>query len=124
MVGTSYQDHGGRGRRKSSRRRFAYPAKLHFESGWQSSPCIIVDISDLGARLEVPPGSEIPDEFFLSIGDATVRRQCRVVWRSTVGIGVRFQAQVQPAPEQGPRQDLLGIVMRSQVAGGTKKQRA
>jgi PilZ domain len=125
MVGTSYQDQGGRRRRKTSRRRFAYPAKLHFGRGAPSRPCIIVDISDLGARLEVPPGTDLPDEFFLLFGDhSSVQRRCRVVWRSAIRIGVLFQVETPPAPQRVPQQDSLGMVMGSQGHGATKKKRA
>ena len=110
MVGTSFQDYVGRGRRKSARRVFTYPAQLEFGRGVPPAPCSIVDISELGAQVEVPPGTEIPDEFSLLIGGhASVRRQCHIVWRSTCRIGVRFHG----APERVPKQELAGqIVLR------------
>jgi len=121
MVQTSYQDHVGRGRRKGSRRNFAYPAEIYFGSGLPPGPCVIVDISELGAQLEVPAGTEIPDEFFLLIGGhANVRRRCLIVWRSTSRLGVRFQGEPRRAPQQ---QDLLSQTMRrSQVPVAPKNR--
>ena len=120
MAGTSRQDYGGRGRRKSSRRRFAYPGQLYFGSGSPPGPCVIVDISELGAQLDVPAGTDVPDEFFLLIGGhASVRRRCLVVWRSPGRIGVRFQGELMRMPQQG---SLSQVVRRSAVAGGTKKK--
>ena len=118
MTGTPRQDYGGRGRRKSSRRPFAYPAQLYFGSGSPPGPCVIVNISELGAQLEVPAGTDDPDEFFLLIGGhASVRRRCFIVWRSPSRLGVRFQGELLRMPQQG----LLSEVVRpSPVAGGTK----
>lgn len=120
MVSRSFNDHIGRGRRKSARRVFAYPAELQFDSGARSGPCVIVDISELGAQIEVPPGTHIPDEFALLIGGhASVKRRCLTVWRSETRVGVRFHG----APERLPRQELSGqIVLRSQMPAMAKKQ--
>jgi len=122
MAGPSPQDYGGRGRRKSSRRRFGYPAQLYFGSGSPPRPCVIVDISELGAQLEVPAGTDVPDEFFLLIGGhASVRRRCLVIWRSPSRLGVRFQGELSRMPQQElPSQ----MVPRSHAPGGTKKKRA
>jgi len=121
MAGPSRQDYGGPGRRKSSRRRFAYPAQLYFGSGSPPGPCVIVDISELGAQLELPAGTDVPDEFFLLIGGhANVRRRCLIVWRSTSRLGVRFQGEPRRAPQQ---QDLLSQTMRrSQVPVAPKNR--
>jgi hypothetical protein len=86
-----FQDYG-RGRRKSLRRSFGYPARLRFGGELPSVACVIVDISHTGARLQVPEPADVPNEFALLIGGRPdVRRRCRVVWRSHDLIGVRFQ---------------------------------
>ncbi len=83
----------GWGRRKSLRRQFGYPGLMQFGDGGLSNACVIVDMSETGAQLEVPAGAEVPTEFSLLIGgNANVRRQCRVVWRSGNKLGVRFGA--------------------------------
>ena len=121
MARPSRQDYGGPGRRKSSRRRFAYPAQLYFGSGSPPGPCVIFDISELGAQLEVPAGTDVPDEFFLLIGGhADVRRRCLVVWRSPSRLGVRFQGELMRMPQQDA---LSRMVPRSRGPDATKKKR-
>jgi PilZ domain-containing protein len=82
----------GWGRRKNLRRHFGYPAKMHFGDGVPPSACTIVDMSESGAQLAVPAEAEVPQEFSLLVGgNANVRRQCRVMWRSGNRMGVEFQ---------------------------------
>ena len=85
----------GWGRRKSLRRQFGYPGLMQSVGGGSPGACVIVDISETGAQLEVPVGAEIPIEFALLIGgNANVRRRCRVVWRSGNRVGVQFAAGI------------------------------
>jgi hypothetical protein len=54
--------------------------------------CIILDISEGGARLEVTRPVDLPDVFVLTLSrNAEVSRQCQVRWRSKTEIGVQFQ---------------------------------
>jgi hypothetical protein len=52
--------------------------------------CIIRNMSDIGAALEVDRPVGIPDEFTLLIKPEFVKRNCQVAWRSTDRIGVQF----------------------------------
>lgn len=52
--------------------------------------CIIRNMSETGAALEVDSPVGIPDEFTLLIKPEFVKRNCRVVWRSAKRIGVAF----------------------------------
>jgi len=55
------------------------------------------DVSRGGARLAHSIANELPDELLLSLSkDGTVRRRCRVAWRSENQLGVRFLA-IEPA---------------------------
>ena len=99
MHGTAFQDFGAK-RRKSQRRSFCYGAEISFENGLPPAPCLIVDMSETGAQLEVSPETKISDEFLLLIGSQTaVRRRCRVVWRSTNRIGVGFVNEPKSLPQ-------------------------
>lgn len=92
----------GWGRRKSLRRQFGYPGIMQFEHG--AGACVIVDMSETGAQLEVPANAEVPAEFSLLIGgNASVRRRCRLVWRSGTRIGVRFGAAIGKPPAGSAR---------------------
>ena len=89
----------GWGRRKSLRRHFGYPGQMHVGDGAPPRACVIIDMSETGAQLQVPAEAEVPPEFSLLIGgNANVRRQCRVVWRSGNRMGVRFPMSVGKGP--------------------------
>jgi len=51
--------------------------------------CTLIDISQSGARLNVPNAGELPSEFLLVISD-DLQRWCRVVRRMRSDIGVKF----------------------------------
>jgi 16S rRNA U1498 N3-methylase RsmE len=53
--------------------------------------CEIVNISESGARLQIPKNRTVPTQFMLviAIGRGPQRR-CRVVWRSGAKVGVEF----------------------------------
>jgi len=49
------------------------------------------DVSAVGAKLELQPESEIPDEFTLLLSKyGNVSRKCKVLWRSKNSVGIRF----------------------------------
>lgn len=52
--------------------------------------CIIRNMSETGAALEVESAVGIPDEFTLLIKPEFVKRNCRVAWRLAKRIGVQF----------------------------------
>ena len=53
--------------------------------------CIVRNISETGACLEVESSTSIPDDFTLIIKPEYSKRDCKVVWRANGRIGVRFQ---------------------------------
>jgi len=55
-----------------------------------SLDCLIRNMSDTGAALEIKSPIGIPDNFTLLIKPEFVERNCRVAWRSTDRIGVEF----------------------------------
>ena len=67
--------------------------------GFSSMPCIVRNVSDTGAKLEVARVSGIPDRFELIVPGHRPQ-PCRVVWRSLKEIGVEYQAQ-RPQPADG-----------------------
>ena len=52
--------------------------------------CIVRNMSDTGAALEVDSPVGIPDAFSLLIKPEFIKRDCRVVWRTATRIGVQF----------------------------------
>ena len=68
--------------------------------------CMIWDVSALGAKLTVAADERIPDQFMMLFHRGGGSRWCRVIWRTTLEIGVEFIAGRIPAadsaPDQGP----------------------
>ncbi len=75
-------------KRKVRRRRVFKAAMIEFPGGAFS--CVVRDLSESGAHLEVPSQIGIPHEFMLSIPTAELQRPCRAVWRSNRRIGIAF----------------------------------
>lgn len=94
----------GWGRRKSLRRHFGYLGQMLFQEDAPPRPCTIVDMSETGAQLEIPGGTEVPAEFSLLIGgNSHVRRHCHVVWRSGNRVGVHFRVGVKDGTRSARR---------------------
>lgn len=49
--------------------------------------CLVSQVSETGARIEVPNARELPDEFVLHLS-CKVPRRCRVMWRTDNAIGI------------------------------------
>ncbi len=76
--------------RKKPRRSFHYNAKILTDRDAQVA-CAIADISHSGARLTVEGDAELPVEFVLLLTrNGAARRQCRVIWRDGLSLGVKF----------------------------------
>ena len=75
------------------------PRKAMRFSAWVTMPdkslhgCVLADISDTGARLDVEDAKKVPDRFmlFLSGRNGKARRYCHVVWRAPEQLGVEFE---------------------------------
>ena len=89
-----YSDH----RRQGPRRALNRPAWLICEQSPQPILCLLVNISDRGARLQVQPDTSLPEQFDLAISlDRSITRHCKLIWRDGAAVGVRF---VKAAPEK------------------------
>lgn len=67
----------------------AVSASVHFEK------CLIINISDTGARLEVRDTDCVPNTFTLLLSrTGAIYRNCRVIWRDKLQIGVTFDRSV------------------------------
>jgi hypothetical protein len=60
--------------------------------------CVLSDISEAGARIDVEDSKKIPDHFFLLLsGNGKARRACHVIWRKPQQIGVHFERKLSSA---------------------------
>ncbi len=83
-------------RRRSSRRRCYRAAKIQLRGGTWARDCLVIDISDVGVRLNAE-GLDVPDEFVLLLSiDGVVREStCKVVWRRGDEVGAKFVTAAQ-----------------------------
>jgi hypothetical protein len=78
-------------RRRQSRRPIDIAAKLFTAVDAPVWDCIVMDISDCGARLAVESGGDIPDHFTLLLSaEGRASRRCQVMWRAGRQMGVKF----------------------------------
>jgi hypothetical protein len=77
-------------RRISPRRKILKPGLTFWPNG-DSSACIVYNLSETGAQLELR--GPVPNLFDLIIEGDRWRRSCSVVWRKANRVGVKFQEQ-------------------------------
>jgi hypothetical protein len=79
-------------KRRSLRRPMRRAAEIMFGADQPRVRCVIWDISDGGARLAVAyPLVDLPRTFTLLLSkDASIQRNCEVVWIDSRYVGVRF----------------------------------
>jgi hypothetical protein len=75
--------------RKASRRRAMDMALIRF--GEMSVSCVISNLTDEGAALDVGPQSDIPDQFTLIVMAKKKIYSCNIIWRKNRRIGVSFR---------------------------------
>ena len=91
-----YKEREKRGGRRQPLR---YSAWLALDAG-QRHDCMISNVSQSGARIEVRDSSAIPDHFVLMLtSTGAARRFCRVMWRKPNQIGVQFAPSLTEAAE-------------------------
>ncbi len=77
-------------RRKKPRPRSLKAGKIIYNRQLFSIDCMVKNLSDAGASLDVTSSSGIPDTFELFIPVDGSHRYCRVVWVKPKKIGVQF----------------------------------
>jgi len=79
-------------RRSSFRRATNCRAWIECSDRAQSRSCIIVDMSNGGARIAVASPYELPEELslILAVGGGNIIRRVRIVWRANAEVGVRY----------------------------------
>ena len=80
--------------RLSPRRNTMIEATIVFDGGRTRMPCIIRNLSETGAKLEVASVAKIPRTFDLVV-DKVRPQSCVVVWRSVKELGIQFMGPSQ-----------------------------
>jgi hypothetical protein len=77
--------------RRSARHSTRCPAWIEFDDHTPPKSCILVDVSEGGARIEVASPNELPEEFSLIlVEDVANARRCHIIWRADGQIGVSY----------------------------------
>ncbi len=63
---------------------------IAFSGRHATLPCVLRDLSDTGARLQVTQGSSVPDTFELLVELDGLEAHCQVAWRKPTEVGVMF----------------------------------
>jgi PilZ domain len=98
--------------RKKERRPFRMIARISIDSNTTLIPCTLSDISEIGARvlLEDDQG-DLPIIFRLILAPGGPRRECRVIWRDGITVGVAF---IGAAKYPGQRTEARGLSFPTQ----------
>ncbi len=80
-------------RRIVKRSRLLKGGIIAFSARHATIPCVLRDLSDTGARLQVAQSSAVPDTFELIVELDGLEVPCQVVWRKLTEIGVSFLAE-------------------------------
>jgi len=83
-----------REKRRSPRRVALMPAVIFYPNQNQHVACMVRDLSQDGALLDVPLAKEMPFVFWLRLDGETKLRFCTVVWGSANHLGVEFSEQI------------------------------
>jgi hypothetical protein len=91
--------------RTRSRSRTFLAGKIILNDGWSVVDCVVRNLSDTGACLELPSVAGLPDRFGLKVEQGALAAKCRVVWKRGGRIGVAFERPAAPGrPAFGKRE--------------------
>lgn len=77
--------------RRAPRRRTLKGATIVFGEGNFTVKCLVKNLSDTGALLEMENTNEVPNTFRLAFEDRSGSKACTVAWRAEKRLGVRFE---------------------------------
>jgi PilZ domain len=81
-------------KRKSRRQPMRYSAWVALTPD-ERHGCVLFDVSDSGARIELQDSAILPEHFLLLLSaNGAARRYCHVVWRQPNQVGVKFEASL------------------------------
>ncbi len=77
---------------RKSQRESTYKAARIGTGARAATHCGVRNLSATGACLRVDDPQDVPDTFHLVFDSGEPSRSCRVVWRNTRQLGVRFES--------------------------------
>ena len=76
--------------RRADRVRSFLRARILFNNGASTIDCVIKNISQTGAKIDIVSTMSVPSEFDLEVPQRGRTYRCRMVWRTAESIGVTF----------------------------------
>ncbi len=78
-------------KKREARKSLRQPGWITFEGGFAARQCVVEDMSPTGAKVTVEDPNELPTKLRLAFArDARTGRNCEVVWRRGMSVGVKF----------------------------------
>jgi hypothetical protein len=72
----------------------------------QRHGCVVSDVSESGARIDVQDSAALPDHFVLMLtSNGAAKRFCRVMWRKPNQVGVHFTRTLAEAAVPAPKSE-------------------
>lgn len=79
-------------KRSELRRSVNLPACVVSSTEPRLRRCVVVDMSEHGAKLELENAEDLPEHFTVLLSRrAALKRNCVLMWRSPTCVGVRFE---------------------------------
>lgn len=60
--------------------------------------CAVCNLTDQGARIEIPNAIVLPELFRITFDDGRLGRACRIVWRRVCEAGIEYAEICGPLP--------------------------
>lgn len=92
--------------RQSSRVKSFLRGEIVYANGASRTECTIRDISEVGARIQIPDSVTVPETFELVIPQKGQHERSRIVWRRGSEIGVNFEWASRKVHMLEPRADV------------------
>jgi hypothetical protein len=89
--------------RRSARMRTFFGGKIVFNEGAYSHDCIVRDMSDSGARIEISEVRMMPRRFYFLTTMAEVAYDSELVWRTRMLAGIKFREAIDLATNNDPK---------------------
>jgi hypothetical protein len=85
--------------RSATRARAFLKAQIRFNNGMSTMDCVIRDLSEGGARLQISDSVAVPNSFELHIPKRDETRRAVLHWRTAEEMGIGFQDAAVSKPE-------------------------
>ena len=91
--------------RAAQRTRTLLQARIEFNNGSTTVECTVRDLSEFGARLQVPQSAVVPPHFVLFVPKHGRRYQAQLRWHRDGYIGAAFEAHAGGEVPEGEREE-------------------